>query len=75
MDKKRNTRIKQLIFKELLEIVELWPDKTMTQHLCTIMRPYSEAYHWNDEMLLKKVEKYRYELETDEDDEPKREDN
>lgn len=58
-------RIKQLILKELLEIIELWPEDRIAQHLCTIMRPYKDAYYWNDEMLLKKIEKYRDEIEND----------
>lgn len=61
-------RIKQLIIMELVEIAELWPDTNMAQHLCTIMRPITGAYHWSDEELLKKVETYRDELENDTDD-------
>lgn len=62
-------RGKQLILKELLEIMELWPEKDVAKHLCTIMRPYKDAYQWTDEMLLKKIEKYRNEIETELDDE------
>ncbi len=57
-----------MILRELLEIIELWPDTTIANHLCVAMRPYSEAYNWTDEELLKKIERYRSELETDEDD-------
>jgi hypothetical protein len=64
-----NTRTKQLVLKELLEIIELWPDTPISQHVVTILRPYSSSYEWSDELLLKKIEKYRYELETDSDDE------
>ena len=60
---KETIRIKQLILQELLEINELWVDIPMAQHLCTIMRPYKNVYFWTDEMLLKKIEKYRAELE------------
>lgn len=62
-------RTKQLILKELLEIIELWPLVSVSQHLVTIMRPYHDAYHWNDDMILKKIEKYRDELENDKEDE------
>jgi hypothetical protein len=62
-------RSKQLILKELLEIIEIWPEKDVANHICTIMRPYKDAYHWTDDMLLKKIEKYRNELETELDDE------
>lgn len=63
-----NVRIKQLIFTELLEIAELWSDIPLAQHLYTIMRPHKDAYGWSDELLLKKIEKYREELEVDEDE-------
>lgn len=64
---KERARIKQLILQELLELNELWMETSVAQHLCTIMRPYKDAYHWTDEMLLKKIEKYRAELEDNDD--------
>lgn len=70
---KERARIKQLILQELLEINELWMDVSASQHLCTIMRPYKDAYFWTDEMLLKKIEKYRAELEDINSDGPDRE--
>ena len=66
---KERVRIKQMVLQELLEINELWVDIDMAQHLCTIMRPYKDAYFWTDEMLLKKIEKYRAELEDNQIDE------
>ena len=57
--------IKQLIIQELLEVAELWTHIPMSQHLCTILRPYKDVYFWSDELLLKKIEKYRAELEDD----------
>lgn len=65
---KEKMRIKQLILQELLEINELWMDTSISQHMCTIMRPYKDAYFWTDEMLLKKIEKYRAELEDNNDE-------
>lgn len=65
---KERARIKQLILQELLEVTELWMDIPIAQHMCTIMRPYKDAYFWTDEILLKKIEKYRAELEDDNDD-------
>ena len=62
---KEKARIKQLILQELLEITELWFDKPMAQHIVTMLRPYTGAYHWTDEQLLKKIELYRAELEED----------
>lgn len=67
-DTREKTRVKQLVLQELTEIAALWWDTPLSQHLVTILRPYSAAYEWNDELLLKKVEKYRDELETDQDE-------
>jgi hypothetical protein len=68
MSEKVKMRTKQLVLRELLEIIELWPNIPISQHMVCIMRPYSPSYKWSDELLLKKIEKYRYELETDKDD-------
>jgi hypothetical protein len=65
MSKKINTQIKQQIFHHLVEIVELFPQYTISQHLVHVMRPQTGNYNWTDEELLKKFEKYRDELETD----------
>lgn len=54
---------KQLILKELLEVIELWDNIPVSQHLTCIMRPYKDVYEWSDEQLLKKIERYRDELE------------
>ena len=62
-------RKKQLILKELLEIIELFPEINIAQHWYTILRPYTDSYNWNDDTLLKKIETYRNELENDSDDE------
>lgn len=58
-------RMKQLILKELLEIFELWSNIPVAQHMMCIQRPYKDSYHWKDEMYLKKIERYRNELEID----------
>lgn len=58
-------RTKQLILKELLEIIELWPNIQIAQHLRLILRPNKDIYNWSDELLLKKVEKYRNELDNE----------
>lgn len=65
---RERTRIKQLIFHELVEVAELWPHINMAQHICTILRPLTGAYHWTDEEFLKKIEKYRNELENSYDE-------
>ncbi len=56
-------KTKQLILKELLEIISLWSNIPVAQHLVTIMRPQTGNYKWDDDKLLKAIEKYRDEME------------
>lgn len=64
---KQKMQITSQIFRNLTEIVELYPQYTFSQHLATIQRKKSsdkEFYFWSDEELLKNVEKHKLELET-----------
>lgn len=65
---KQNTQTQQLIFHNLIEVVELFPQYTVTQHLWHILRKKGdgqEPYSWEDIKLLKKFEDYKDELETE----------
>lgn len=57
----------QQIFHNLLEIVELYPQYSVAQHLAAISRKKSstgkELFHWSDQELLKKIESHKTELE------------
>ena len=57
----------QQIFHNLLEIVELYPQYSVSQHLATISRRKNtngkELFHWSDQELLKKIEQHKTELE------------
>lgn len=59
---------KQLILRELLEVIELWNTIPVSQHLACILRPYKDVYDWTDAQLLKNIEKYRNELENEVED-------
>lgn len=59
---------KQLILRELLEVIELWDKIPVSRHLACILRPYKDVYNWTDEQLLKKIEKYRNELENQQEE-------
>lgn len=65
---KQKMQITSQIFRNLTEIVELYPQYTFAQHLASIQRRKStdgkEFYFWSDEELLKNVEKHKLELET-----------
>lgn len=63
---KTTIQTKQLIFHNIMEIVELFPQYTVVQHLYHILRRKGDAkdpYTWEDTKLLKKFEDYRDELE------------
>jgi hypothetical protein len=73
----KRMQVNQQIFHNLLEIVELYPSYSLTQHLAAILRSKGgkEFFHWKDEELLKRIEQHKAELEgedlltmTDDDD-------
>jgi hypothetical protein len=65
MSSKQKIQTKQQIFHNFVEIVELFPQYTIAQHMIHTMRPQTGSYQWSDEELLRKFEKYRDELEND----------
>jgi hypothetical protein len=65
MSNKQKIQIKQQIFHHFVEIVELFPQYSIVQHMVHVMRPQTGSYQWSDEELLKKFENYRDELESD----------
>lgn len=66
---KKNMQNTQQIFHILLELIELYPQYTITQHLAGILRKkkenVKESYFWSNDQLLKRVESYKHELEND----------
>lgn len=65
---KRKIQVEQQVFHILVDIVEMYPQYTLSQHLCHILRKKKESkepYFWNDELLLKKFEDYYDELRQD----------
>jgi hypothetical protein len=64
---KRKMQIIQQIFHNLGEVVELYPQYSVAQHLSAILRRKSdngkEFFHWNNDELLKKIEQHKDELE------------
>lgn len=65
MNNKLKAQTKQQIFHHFIEIVELFPQYSIAQHIVHVMRPQTGCYQWTDEDLLKKFENYRDELESD----------
>jgi hypothetical protein len=69
MAKNNNPKTTAQIFRILADAVTLYPKYTISQHLVCILRSRNEGirkpYDWTDEELLRRVEKYFEELETD----------
>lgn len=65
---KRKMQIIQQIFHNLGEVVELYPQYSVAQHLSAILRRKEgkEFYHWNNDELLKRIEQHKDELEGEE---------
>ncbi|GEM_PF-3470135 len=65
IDKKRK-QIEEQIFYNFMQVVQQFPQYTISQHLCHILRKKEdseESYHWNNDKLLKKIEDYKDELD------------
>lgn len=65
MSNRTDIQTKQQIFHNFVEIIELFPQYSIAQHIIHAMRPQTGSYQWSNEELLKKFEKYRDELESD----------
>lgn len=61
---KNEILIAQIIFRELFEIIEIYPNISISIHITNIMRPRSETYNWTNERLLKAIERYKTEIKT-----------
>jgi len=63
---KQQIRVEQQFLYNLAQIIELFPNYTLAQHLTHFLRRKDDAsqgsYFWNDELLLHKVESYYDEL-------------
>lgn len=62
---KRKIQVQQQVFHLLVDIVELYPQYSFSQHLLHILRKKGdskEPYFWEDDVLLKKLEDYYDEL-------------
>lgn len=65
---KKKIQTEQQIFHLMINIVEMYPQYTLSQHLWHVLRKKdgpSEAYFWSDEELLKRFENYYDELRAD----------
>jgi hypothetical protein len=64
---KRRMQVIQQIFYNLTEVVELYPQYSVSQHLSAILRRKSsdgkEFHFWSNDELLKKIEQHKEELE------------
>lgn len=62
-------QVKQQIFHNLSEVIELYPKYSISQHLAAILRRKStegsEFFHWDNKTLLKRIEQHKAELESE----------
>lgn len=64
-DKKRK-QIEEQVFYNFMQVVQQYPQYTISQHICHFQRKKSDkedAYYWGNEKLLKKIEDYKDELD------------
>lgn len=65
---KQQIRVEQQFLYTLAQIIEIFPQYTMAQHISHFMRSKGDGkntYFWSDETLLSKLEAYYDELKTD----------
>lgn len=65
---KQQVQVEQQILYNLSQIVEVFPQYTLAQHMAHFLRRKNEkkeSYEWSDELLLKKIEAYHDELKRD----------
>lgn len=66
---KQQIRIEQQFLYTLAQIIEIFPQYTIAQHLSHFMRSKGvetkSVYFWNDETILRKLEAYYDELKND----------
>lgn len=58
-------QVEQQFIYLIMNIIETYPQYSLSQHLCHILRKKNEgeeAYYWDEEKFLKKVEDYYDEL-------------
>ena len=66
--KKKDAQVREQIFHNFVNILDLFPQNTISQHLLHILRKKDDVkspYFWSNEELLKKFEKYHDELNTE----------
>ncbi len=65
---KNQIQIEQQILYNFAQIIEAFPQYTVSQHISHFLRKKRETkdvYFWSDELVLKKIEEYYDELKTD----------
>jgi hypothetical protein len=75
---KKKMQVIQQIFHGLSEVVELYPQYSVSQHITTILRRKKETgkkpNEWTNDELLKKIEQHKDELENEQLDETETDD-
>jgi hypothetical protein len=61
-DTRNRIRIKQLIIHEIVEILELYPQYDIAQHI-TYLADRKGFYRFTDDQVLKEIQRYKNKLE------------
>jgi len=67
IDKKRKATEEQ-VFYNFMQVVQSYQQYTIAQHLAHILRKKKdseESYYWDNDKLLKKIEDYKDELDSE----------
>lgn len=62
---KNQVQVEQQILHMLAQVIEAFPQYTVSQHLLHVLRKKTdtkEPYFWSEELLLRKLEEYNEEL-------------
>lgn len=63
---KRRKQCEEQFFYNFMQVVQQYPQYTLTQHICHFCREKGDPedkYFWSNEKILKKIEDYKDELE------------
>ena len=67
---KEDTQLRQQFFHNFMEVVDMYPQYPIAQHMAAFLRRKSDSgpefFHWSNKDLLNRLEQYKQELEGEE---------
>lgn len=66
---KEETQLRQQFFHNFMEVVDMYPQYSIAQHMAGFLRRKStdgpDFFHWDNKELLNRMEQYKQELDTE----------